>query len=560
MVQGLPAGWGTCSRTVSMSSYARDLSFWNNTIAAGSRCGDIIILDAVTGSQTAVLSGHTHEINSLDFSSDGKLLVSGGADATIKLWDVQTGGVVKTFHGHEMQVWSVSISADYARIASGALDNTIRLWDIQTEECYCIIKQQSIVRHVSFSPKDPQHLLSISDVKVWQWDINGHQAGPTYDGHQVGPKYDGSHIALSSDGSHIALSSDGTQFVTCNNRAVVVQNSSSGEIVAAFHVAGNAQHCCFSPNGKYIAVATESTACIWEIASSEPHLIETFIGHTDRITSLAFSSPSSLISASCDKSVKFWQIGAPGSVSTDPKFMFLTSTTIKSITLQGKDGIIITSDPDGVVRTWDILTGLCKASFQTPAKAFHKRDAQLINGKLIFVWYDWRINIWDAEKGILLLKIEGPYYPGVLRISGDGSRVFCLRANYIEAWSIQTGEVVGKTESENEYLTGVRSLTVDGSRVWAHYPSSKVQGWDFGILGSSPIQLPSIPPDRLHPNGVVLWDTGLSIIKDKIAGKVLFQLPKRYGKPVDVQWNSQYLVAYFKPTKVLVLDFSHMLL
>ena len=539
MVQGLPAGWGTCSRTVSLSSCILDLSFWNNTIAAGSECGDIIFLDAVTGSQTAVLSGHTDQLNSLTFSPDGKSLVSGSNDKTVKLWDVQTGGVVKTFHGHYKQVWSVSISADYARIASGASDGTIHLWDIQTEECHCIIKQQSPVFHVSFSPKDPQHLLSISNDKVWQWDINGHQAGPTY------------------DGSNIAFSPDGTQFVTCNKTAVVVQNSSSGVIVALFY--GDAQCYCFSPNGKYIAYAAESNACIWDIASSEPHHIETFIGHTGDITSLAFSSSSSLISASYDGSVKFWQIGAPGSVSADPKSTFLTSNTIESITLQGKDGIIITSDPDGVVRTWDILTGLCKASFQTPAKASQKRDVQLINSKLIFVWYaNRKINIWDAERGILLPKVKGPRYLKDLKISGDGSRVFCLGLDDIRVWSIQTGEVIGKIKLK--FIQDMRYLNVDGSRVWAHHSDSAVRGWDFGILGSSPVQLPSIPPDRLHPNGVVLWDTGLSIIKDKIAGKVLFQLPKRYGKPVDVQWNSQYLVAYFIPTKVLVLDFSHMLL
>ena len=541
MVQGLPAGWGACSHTVSLNSYPWDLSFWNDTIAAGSQCGDIIFLNAVTGSQIAVLSGHTGEIYSLTFSSDGKLLVSGSADATIKLWDVQTGGVVKTFHGHTSWVRSVSISADYATIASGSFDKTLRLRDIQTEECHWIIEQENTVYHVSFSPKDPQHLLSISNGKIQQWDINGHQAG------------------LTCDGSRIAFSSDGTQFVTYNKTAVVVQNSSSGVIVAAFHVADDAGCYCFSPSGKHIAVTTESTAYIWDIASSEPHIIETFIGHTDRITFLAFSSPSSLISASYDKSVKFWQIGAPGSVSADPKSTFLTSTIIESITLQGKDGIIITSDPDGVVRTWDILTGLCKASFQTPAKAFDKRDVQLINNKLIFVWHaGGKINIWDTEKGILLLKVEKYYCPEDLRISGDGSRIFCLDIDHIQAWSIQTGEVIGKTKIKTSNIFG--SLTVDGSRVWTHYSNSDVEGWDFGILGSSPVQLSSIPPDRLHPDGVVLWDTGLSRIKDQVTGKVLFQLSKRYGKPVDVQWNSQYLVAHFIPTKVLVLDFSCMLL
>jgi WD40 repeat protein len=118
------------------------LSYHNNSIAVGSEPGDIIILNAITGSQTAVLSGHTDEVNCLTFSSDGTSLVSGSDDCTVKLWDVQTGGVVKTFSGHTDWVWSVSISADCTIIASGSSDNTICLWNIQTGECQHVIRQQ----------------------------------------------------------------------------------------------------------------------------------------------------------------------------------------------------------------------------------------------------------------------------------------------------------------------------------------------------------------------------------------------------------------------------------
>ena len=290
--EGLPAGWGPCSRTVLLDSNIQDLSYWNNTVAIGSRYGDIIILNAITGSQTAALSGHTGGVNSLTFSLDGRSLVSGSDDTTVKLWDVQTGGIVKTFHGHTNHVHSVSISADNTIIASGSSDKTARLWDIQTGECH-VIEQYHGVYTVSFSPRNPQYLLSICDSKLWQWDINGHPVGPTY------------------NGSHVSLTSDGTQFVSCEWTAVTVRDSSSGATVAEFHVANDkAQYCCFSPDGRLVAVAAGSTAYIWDITGLVPHLSDTFIGHTEDITSLVFSFPSSLISASQDQSVKFWRISA----------------------------------------------------------------------------------------------------------------------------------------------------------------------------------------------------------------------------------------------------------
>ena len=168
VVKRLSAGWGVCSRTALLRRETTTLSYHNNSIAAGSPSGDIIILNAITGSQSAVLSGHTQQVSCVVFSSDGTSLVSGSYDETVRLWDVQTGGVVKTFLGHTDWVKSVSISADLTTIASGSDDTKIWLWSIETGGCYHTIKQRERVDHVMFSPKDPQHLISVSGDKLWQ--------------------------------------------------------------------------------------------------------------------------------------------------------------------------------------------------------------------------------------------------------------------------------------------------------------------------------------------------------------------------------------------------------
>ena len=92
-------------------------------------------------------------------------------------------------------------------------------------------------------------------------------------------------------------------------------------------------------------------------------LIKTLIGHTGNISSPIF--PSSLISASRDNTIKFWQIGTPSTdpVTIDIKYPPPTPPSIESVSMQVRDGVAISSDGAGVVKTWDILTGLCKASF-----------------------------------------------------------------------------------------------------------------------------------------------------------------------------------------------------
>ena len=538
VVKGLPAEWGICSRTVSLGSAIYEISCWNNTLAIGYGYQNIIILDATTGSQTAILLGHTGRVWSVSFLSDGRSLVSGSDDKTVKLWDMQTGGAIRTFSGHTELVCSVSISVDGVTIASGSFDKTIRLWNTQTGECCCIIEQPEKVYLVRFSPKNPQHFLSGADLKVWQWNTSGHQVGPTL------------------DGNHFDLSPDGTQLISYCWGMATIQNPSSGAVKAEFQVIGpKAGYSHFSPDGKMVAIAVGSAICVWNITNSEPQLVGTFIGHADDISYLVFSSPSSIVSVSYDQSVKFWKIGDQSTalVGTDP-----SSATIMSITIQAKDNISITSDSKGVVKIWDILTGVCKASFQTPAEGADKRDVQMINGSLVLAWHtDEMIKIWDVEKDELLLTTDGPTHFEDIKISEDGSRVFSIGARVIQAQSMTTGEILGKAGIK--FIDrDTASLTVNGSRVWVDYINAESQVWDFGAPDSPPVQLPNIPLYIHHPNGSMQWNTSLSCVEEKATGKVVFWLSKRYGKPVNVQWNSQYLVASFMSGEVLVLDFCNM--
>ena len=66
--------------------------------------------------------------------------------------------------------------------------------------------------------------------------------------------------------------------------------------------------------------------------------------------------------------------------------ILLTSAQIQTIALQVEDGIALSCNLDWVVRTWDILTGSCKTTFQTIAKYADRTDIQLTNNGSIIVW------------------------------------------------------------------------------------------------------------------------------------------------------------------------------
>ena len=83
-------------------------------------------------------SENTRRTYALAFSPCGKYLTSGtwwqkGMEKmAIRLWCVATGENIHTFWGHTTDVQSLDFSTDGMLLASGADDGTILLWDVKS--------------------------------------------------------------------------------------------------------------------------------------------------------------------------------------------------------------------------------------------------------------------------------------------------------------------------------------------------------------------------------------------------------------------------------------------
>jgi len=77
---------------------------------------------------------HSDTVFDVEFSRDGKVLVSGAADKFVKTFDVESGAFIRGYEGHTAHVLGVSIKADGSAIASSGADNAVKLWNTATGE------------------------------------------------------------------------------------------------------------------------------------------------------------------------------------------------------------------------------------------------------------------------------------------------------------------------------------------------------------------------------------------------------------------------------------------
>jgi WD40 repeat protein len=177
------------------------------SIALANTSGSVVVCDAASGKTLTTIVAHD-QCFCVDFTLDGKSLITGGADKLVKQWDIASGKMIKQFAGHTGEVKFVACSPDGKRVASceGATDKpSIRVWDIASGN-----ELKAMTGHgdnlesmgvgidvLSWSPDGRKLLTEASDVTGRLWDaIAGKQI-------RILPDHDNSvaAVAISPDNS-----------------------------------------------------------------------------------------------------------------------------------------------------------------------------------------------------------------------------------------------------------------------------------------------------------------------------------------------------------------------
>jgi eukaryotic-like serine/threonine-protein kinase len=256
------------------------------------------------------LKGHSNRVYTVDFSPDGRWLVSAGYDNMVFLWDIATRrsvATVKAAHeGSEARMTPVLFSRDGRWVfSSSGFENTVWVRSVPSLEPVRELRHATSVEGMALSP-DGRSLAVVTATNVVLWTLADGHVTPlrllTLDLHS-------SHVTYSRDGRWLAFNERNGKIRLWDVHAGTEAVGLSGHPPDNFWDT-SVLDLAFAPEGQHLLSAgTDETLRVWDLVTHQESARLTNLVVV--VSAMAFSPDGKLLAtANTDQTVKLWQTGS----------------------------------------------------------------------------------------------------------------------------------------------------------------------------------------------------------------------------------------------------------
>lgn len=218
----------------------------------------------------ALFRGHSYEVHTVSFSSDGQYLASGSGDKTVIVWNLRTNEPVMIIRDHKRTVYAVAFSKVHPDLlATSSSDGELIIWDIFRRRKIANLQAGDTtsdgVLSLDFSPTLNTLAVGTMGGRVHLWDVDElTQMGHADQDHMGGFTLS---VKFSKDGSRLYSvgGSDGKIFAhDAQNGAVINQYKDTNSYSSIWDIT-------IHPDGhQFYSVNSDGQLVTWDTSSPTP--------------------------------------------------------------------------------------------------------------------------------------------------------------------------------------------------------------------------------------------------------------------------------------------------
>ncbi len=245
----------------------------------------------------AEFDAHQGRVAAMDYSDDGRWIVTAGSDATIKIWDAAQHSLINTVKLEDGRATALALYGK--RALTGHANGKVGLWDLERAlKLATVQRNEASIWAVAFMGDPDRFAAASHDWKVTLWDVNQPSA-PLHvlEGHENAVQA----LAFAPDGQLLASGSADKTVQLWNLESLKRKRTYRGQrdFITAL---------AFSSNGKMLAGgALDGRIRVW--STSSRRTFRRLRSHKGKVEDLAFSPSGNLLaSASQDGTVRLWDL------------------------------------------------------------------------------------------------------------------------------------------------------------------------------------------------------------------------------------------------------------